>query len=382
MHAGGKAGGERLRQRKAGPAGSVVVLRALLAALLSCMPAGTATSLPSATPTSQDLARRLESLHFGKYLTTPVLMPSHSEIDGWDEYTYPQDQLKCVTGFPFYIRARAGTASAKTALWLEGEGACWPGRDDCSKVAWFHPTIETSGLASPTKDNPARGWNLVYLPYCDGSLHMGDAEADYNGDGVIDHWHWGLNTNSAAVRLMQELFPDTDQVLIAGYSAGGTGTLAAPITRLLFPQADIEVLNVSGAGLFNPAMTGIPDLVKGNWNIDQLIPSDCPACNLQITYLYSWLLDRDTQLRVGLFSSYQDAALSAIWSMRPEDFESLLLGATDAIHAQHSTAFKRFFIDGCEHCLANYGYKAGGVTFWDWIDHSLKGDPAWHEVMG
>jgi hypothetical protein len=102
---------------------SIVPLLALLA-ILSCLPAGaaarfaapTSTSLPAATPTNQDQASRPQGLHFGKYLATPAFTPSTSQLDSWEVYAYPTDRLKCVTGDPVFIRARAGTQSTKTVL--------------------------------------------------------------------------------------------------------------------------------------------------------------------------------------------------------------------------------------------------------------------------
>lgn len=43
------------------------------------------------------------------------------------------------------------------------------------------PIKPTAALLDPR--NPLRDWNFVRVPYCNGSTHMGDNEADYDGDG-------------------------------------------------------------------------------------------------------------------------------------------------------------------------------------------------------
>ena len=359
--------------------GSILLL---VGFLTSCSFFRNSTSPGPSSEGSQDLVKALHDLHFDKYLQTPAFEPDKSQAQGWDLYTYPAEQLHCVTGDQYFIMARRGSETDKTVLWMEGGGACWPGRDDCAKQAQFYSWIQELGLASSLEENPVRSWNFIYLPYCDGSLHLGDSDADYDGDGVIDHWHWGLKTTSAAVGLMKALFPVTQKVLIGGCSAGGAGTIgASAVVRLGFPDARLYVLNVSGAGLINPAMTEIPQLVKETWNIGQFIPDDCPRCNQQITFMYAWLLERDPWLKVGLFSSYHDSVTSSGWGIPPADFESLLFTTTEAIRSDHSNKFNRFFIDGDSHCLDNYSHSVDGVTFWDWIDYLVNDDPRWTDIL-
>lgn len=331
---------------------------------------------------NQDLLHALQDLHFDKYLVTPQLEPSHTRFQGWDVYRYRTDELRCVTGGEYFIMARRGADADKTVLWLQGGGACWPGRDDCTNEAQFDRGIAEWGLASPNEDNPVKTWNFIYVPYCDGSIHLGDSEADYDRDGIVDHWHWGFRMTSAAVRLIGELFPDSRRILIAGCSAGGAGTIGAtPIVRLRFPEAQLYVFNVSGLGLMNPAGTDLLGVVKDTWNIGDFIPGDCPRCNEQIIYMYSWLLQRDPALRVGLFSSYQDAVSSSGRGMTAEEFESLVIDMTDAIRADHPDTFKRYLVAGDTHCIGDYSYRVNGVSLWDWITYLVDIDPRWTDVL-
>jgi hypothetical protein len=356
----------------------VVAILLIIGSMISCRPVRDSTSVPPSLHGNQGLIQELRNLHFDRYLVKPQFEPDHAQDQGWEVYDYPSEELKCVEGGEYFIMARRGVDADKVVLWLEGGGACYPGRDDCTTEAQFHPWIEEYGLASLQEENPVITWNFIYVPYCDGSLHMGDSDADYDGDGVIDHWHWGLKTTSAAVRLMRELYPDSQEILIAGCSAGGAGTIGAvPVVRLQFPKARLYILNVSGLGLVNPAMIEVREVVKETWNIGQFIPENCTRCNQQITYMYSWLLDRDPNLRVGLFSSYRDAVPSSGWGMAPEAFESLILRTTESIREDHPNSFKRYFIDSDVHCLDDYSYEVNGVSFWDWIGYLVNDDPRW-----
>lgn len=354
----------------------------LVAALTSCSRAGRSFKPPPAPTESQDLIRALRALHFDKYLTTPPLVPEHVQVQGWDVYRYGTEELRCIDGGEYFLLARKGAESGKTVIWFEGGGACYPGREDCLREARLNRRVVDAGLASSGEHNPVRNWNFIYVPYCDGSIHLGDQDADYDGDGVVDHWHWGLRTTSAAVRLMGELFPASQSILIAGCSAGGAGTMGAtPVVRLQFPDARLYVFNASGMALFNPEAPELYKLLQESWNIGQFIPSDCPRCKEQLAYLYSWLLDRDPALRVGVFSSYQDAVSSSGREMAPEVFQSLALSTTSAIRADHPSTFNRYFIVGDQHCVTDYSYAVNGVSIWDWVSYLVNEDPRWVDIL-
>lgn len=331
---------------------------------------------------NQPLIFSLKKLNFDKYLASPTFTPVHSQVNGWDVFRYPTDELACTTGTSYFVMARRGLQTDKTVIWFDGGGACYPGRADCSKDAQFHGWIEQSGLASPVAENPLRMWNLIYLPYCDGSIHLGDGVADYDDDGIMDHQHWGFKMTSAAIRLVKELFPDSKQILLAGCSAGGSGTIGGiAVVRLAFPEARIYAVNLSGLGLVNPEIPEANEIIKSTWNLTQFIPADCPLCNEQLTYMYSWLLNRDPALKVAVFSSYRDSLPAAGLGMPSDDYQSLVLSVTNAIRQDHPDRFKRFFIAGAEHCLGDYTYQVAGISFWEWLGYLVQDDPRWIDLL-
>ncbi|MBN1438814.1 MAG: hypothetical protein JW929_05320 [Anaerolineales bacterium] len=325
---------------------------------------------------------RIAELGYGKYLAESDERRSHSVESGWDVYRYDPADCRCLLGGEYFIAARKGSEETNTVIWLEGGGACFPGRDECIKNAERSFLRLSRGLATADRSNPVRDWNYLYVPYCDGSLHLGDADADYDGDGAADHWHWGLKNTSAAVRLMRELFPHSREILVAGCSAGGYGTLGtAPMVRLQFPQADMFVFNESGLGLQNPSITAMYRAAYQTWNIVPLIPAECPQCSEQLAFMNAWMLGLDRRLAVGVFSSYGDAVFTENWAMRPEDYRALLLETTGQIHSAFPAAFQRYLVDGDAHCVGDYSYSVGGVSIWEWIEYMLSKDWRWGEVL-
>ncbi len=70
--------------------------------------------------------------------------------------------------------------------------------------------------------NPFRDWNFLVIPYTTGDFHVGNREvpyADEEGQAQILHCHGEANV-TAALTVCKSFFPDPDQLLIAGDSAG------------------------------------------------------------------------------------------------------------------------------------------------------------------
>jgi len=74
-----------------------------------------------------------------------------------------------------------------------------------------------SGINDPAAPN-FKTWSHVYIPYCTGDLHWGDADIEYQPGLLIRH-RGAVNANSA-VDWMAENFPKPKTVFVTGCSAG------------------------------------------------------------------------------------------------------------------------------------------------------------------
>ena len=338
--------------------------------------------------------RTLQGLAFNRYLGSPIAHDNVHHLGAWDGYIFTGSETQCVFGGHYGILAHAGAEADKTVFWLQPGEECWPDHPNCGKstgqitdeqaMAYIARGANSSpfGPVSPDRDNPIAKWNYILVPTCDGSFHFGDAAVDYDGDGVPDHFHNGLRQTSAAVSLMKQLFPNSRKILIDGSSNGGYGTFGAtPIVRLAFPDAQLYVLDDSGPGLFRPEEPALwPVLVK-TWNLASMLPPDCAQCQNQLVYLFDWMLDHDTQLKIGMYSSYQDAVVSQVVGMSGPENEQLLRTATSQIHQNHPETFKRYFIKGDSHCIADYYNRVNGVTVWMWLDAFIHDRPSWNDIL-
>jgi len=354
---------------------------------------------PQPTPTSSAMGSYMAALRDMRLDRYIGIQPAHEHPVGrgdWVQYNYDQDDLYCIHGGPFHVLARPADESEYTLFWMSGGGACWPGQDACSTQAELEQSLlfglayqtvdnrtPTPGIPTPTPTNPVRDWNVISVPYCDGSVHAGDNDADYDDDGAPDHYHHGLRMTSAAVTLMKELFPDSNKILIAGCGAGGYGTiLATPVIRLQFPGARLYVWNESGPGLYNPDKPDTRQRILEAWNLDPYLPDDCPHCREQLLSVYGWLLARDPDLKVGLYSSYEDAVVGGNYlEMQPQAFKGLLLTTTDRLRDEFPDRFKRYLVQGDSHCVDDYTREVNGISIRDWIAAMVNDrDDGWPDV--
>lgn len=212
-----------------------------------------------------------------------------------------QARTASCSGFPgtdktFSFWARRGT-SKNLVVYFEGGGACWDNLTCSFPIAglpasvpqFFVPQVPPGdGPASAdgifrTNDpaNPVRDWNMVYIPYCTGDIHIGSATRTYTsvGNGAlglppgvpVQIEHRGFDNFMVVLDWMRKNIDKPKNVLVTGASAGGYGaTLNSPWVGRAFPQAHLNVLADASQGVTTAAWdAGTPG--RGSWN-PQLAP--------------------------------------------------------------------------------------------------------------
>ena len=307
----------------------------------------------------------------------------------------------CLDGGPYNVTAR-DAGGADLIIYLQPGGACWS--ETCLSISAVFPglpPIDIVDAANPL--NPLADWNVVYGPYCDGSLFAGDAEDPERGRTFA-----GLANLSAVIATARERFPNPSRVLFAGSSAGGYGTIhGMPLVRAAFPEAPIYILNDSGGGIARDADPGFLDLLLDEWNATGLVPASCEGCLSEghLTPLIDWQLQRDPLLRVGVFGSTADYVISNLFLRVDGEsgYGEPLLAQTAAVHRVHPSRFQRFIISGQQHTslvgdvAAVIGAEASelsvlfagleiggldteaedGTTMADWVDALVNQGPEW-----
>jgi hypothetical protein len=331
----------------------------------------------------------LRAKNVDKYVGKASLADHSTNAEGDVVYNFdPSQGPICYLGDQYHVVVR-DAQSDNLIIFLQGGGACWSTL--CQATTTAGTTIPGLGiLGRDASKNPVGDWNIVYAPYCDGSVFAGDN--DMTGPAGQE-WHFhGLANLTAAIDVAKSVFPNPKRILLAGTSAGGYGTLTgAGVTRLLYPHTQLDVFNDAGLGLSNPQNPVMLATVKNDWKFDQFVPDSCTACqDGPLTAIIGWGLEADPTLRVAGFSSYGDSVIGGVFlGLQPNDFKSLLLAETDKVHAKFPDRFERFFIAGTQHTVLMslpsnpvlYDTPVDGVSVQEWTGKMLAGDADWVDRM-
>ena len=151
------------------------------------------------------------------------------------------DSCQCSDGSDYWIYTKKGY-SDNLIIHFQGGGACW---DDASCMSpliinpktgfyfpkineWLFKAVFSHGILKNDLDiNPFKDWNIVFIPYCTGDLHIGNIENTYTDeDGNMKTVkHYGKINVMKTLEWIKANFTDPDKILISGESAGGFGNI-------------------------------------------------------------------------------------------------------------------------------------------------------------
>ncbi len=316
--------------------------------------------------------------YLGRY--APMLSETEGEVV---TYTFGAgDGPLCLDGSEYHMATR-DKGSDELVIFLQGGGACWPGL--CLATENASKGIPKLGLLDPAYPrNPVAGWNTVYLPYCDGGLHISDRDSDSNGDGQPDRFQRGLHNLSAALDVARNTFPSPSRILLIGVSAGGFGTTySLPLVRKLYPDVPIEVVNDSGLGIVRPDQPEFVEFLLDAWNARAFLPPSCPTCigeDGHLTDVHKWELEQDPNVRLGMLSYTRDNLIAVTFTQTGLDaFEAVLKPELADIESAFPERMHSWVPDGEGHTflLSSLELTAGGVSAIDWVRAMLDGSPDW-----
>jgi hypothetical protein len=311
----------------------------------------------------------------------------------------------CLRGTEYTVDTREGSSDA-LVIFLQGGGACW--EDFCSAFEVTN-SLPGSGILNPALEgNPVADWDVLYLPYCDGSLFAGDVDRvlpnsilGEEGPDESMGYQRGLQNLSAALDVGLAEFPNPSRILLTGVSGGAFGTInALPLVRYYYPETEILVFNDSGVGV---AKDGQPDFINetllAGWNALSLVPESCTDCtsNGHATRLIDWQLEADDNFTMSALSFSADAVISFTFLMvNPANFTSWLLAETERTTTLFEDRYKRFIPEGSAHTtlllemsdggsdgiqIGSLDTEIAGVTVLDWFTAMVDGTEAWDDLV-
>ncbi len=195
----------------------------------------------------------------------------------------------CSRGTPWVFFVKRGTVN-KLFIHYQGGGACWDGVT-CDAFPTYDQAVDperenpagfSAGLFDlDNPDNPIRDWHMVFVPYCTGDVHWGDARfehPDLAGENTVVIEHKGWVNARVAEKWTREHFVHPDQVFVTGSSAGAYGAIvnSLPLLEFVYPSAQVSVLGDAGNGVITQDFLE-NDIRK--WGVEKNLPPWIPALN-------------------------------------------------------------------------------------------------------
>ena len=200
---------------------------------------------------------------------------------GWTQIV-PGGDCECADGseFSFWVRQADPT---KVVFFLQGGGACFDattcsftdGDYSVTADADDNPGLDPGGIFDDSRpDNPFAGWSVVFVPYCTGDVHLGDNVHEYTpwwarvteGAAPSRCTTRASLTERAAVSYLADTFPDAEQVVVVGESAGSVASpLYGGLVADALPDAQVTVFGDGSGGY--PDVPGLNASIGALWGV-------------------------------------------------------------------------------------------------------------------
>lgn len=293
----------------------------------------------------------------------------------------------------FGVRLQEGASNLM--IYLEGGGACFstgtcgtnPASFGAADFDGFVAQGGNAGVFSTESANPVGDWNMVYVPYCTGDVHGGRAPAAVvpNVSGLqqfVGHRN--------VERYLDVLAPalDPDNVLLAGSSAGGFGTLINfEQVADAFDGSAAYMLDDSGPLFFadNVFSPGLASGLAGLYNLRASLPdADADALfeNDGLPGIYAYYDTRYPDATFGLSSYTGDDVIRRFFApgqpdqmITAEEYEA---GLSD-VRTQLPDSWGTYYVSGEEHTFLRfpdrYFGSVDGTAYTEWLTQLLNGNP-------
>jgi Pectinacetylesterase len=277
----------------------------------------------------------------------------------WREVTLPGTVCGNGSQYRFYYY---DSGSPNLVFYFEGGGACWD-YDTCSgragvlsaanpngipagymttfKAKYVSPVVNGADPGLPFRSRTnlvTRGWSVVYMPYCTGDTHLGNATKTYadptGAQPPLTFRHAGYTNTVAALAYVKAQKPNIQKLLVSGFSAGGTATSASYyfVRTKLAPQVKGYLLNDSGPIYPAPNLSSLSrplhDKIRAAWNLDSvfgLLPASFNPSDLgSINRMVSLEFPNDQLAYTGFSRDYNYSRFSYERFLTPNDKDSVL----------------------------------------------------------
>jgi hypothetical protein len=304
----------------------------------------------------------------------------------------------CGDGSQYKFFVNYSTSSNNLVVAFEPGGACWD-YESCAGTSGIRGAANPHGISDDhmstyqylnllrrTDVNPAKDYNMVFVPYCTGDIHAGNNVITYTSSGSVDggtgpggtgeltFHHNGHNNSLAVIEWMRGAFATVPKMFVTGCSAGGAGAILNYhfIRQGMGEQAQCGYLLDDSGPIFHSGGPSqqLHDKIRASWNTDTVLDAldglplqtadlkkDFGLLNTALARKYPHdrlsLVAYRMDLNYSLYS-YQrffpgssEAQIHAFWE---EDMARLI--KTYETEPNLAYYFPYFRSDNCSHCVS------------------------------
>lgn len=329
----------------------------------------------------------------------PYVPPTGDPISApdmtWQYVEFPG--TKCRNGAAAGINVSLNSASNKVMIYLEGGGACFDLATCGINPTASAPAQPSAGVFNRgNADNPVADWNFIHVPYCTGDVHAGDNPSGDPGIGAQPFV--GYSNLEAFLERIVPTFPNVEQVLHTGISAGGFGAaLTADLVARRFPPGTtFTLIDDSGPPMSTDYLPScLQQKWRELWGFDTTFLADCgSACPDPNDYSIDWakyLADKYPNSKSGLISATNDGIITTFYGygtnnctgslLTPVPGDQFAAGLQDFRDEMSSyDNFGTYYINSTTHTWIGgagfYTTTVGGVRLVDWFRDIVEGTSA------
>ena len=320
----------------------------------------------------------------------------------------------CARGTPYSFWARRGTVN-KLVVYFQGGGACFSNLTCSPAVGAFkdragpgdNPSQYTEGIANVNNpNNPFRDWNVIFVSYCTGDIHWGDATVTYLAPPAapLTIHHRGAENARVVEKWGREHFVNPEEVFVTGSSAGAYGTIAAAafLLRDVYTASRFNVVGDAGTGVVTQQFVATQLL---GWGIEKNLPRFITALDvpdltqLNLADLWAAVANFYPRHKFGQYTTAYDGGSGGQtffynvmvqgddisrwlqWWLSSCDWHAKARAIVQDTAAR-APNFRYYIGAGSRHTIWGsdkiYTETKGGVIpFVQWVEQMRQDDPAW-----
>jgi hypothetical protein len=328
------------------------------------------------------------------------VLPALSQLgDGW---TIIKTDGVCSAGTPHQFYVKRSLKSNKLLIYFNGGGACWFG-EQCNlksepnthypfaDMKENDPRLAKGIFELDNSENPFKDYNMVFLPYCTGDVHVGGGKRTYTytdkeGKTVeVPTFHVGYKNSMTVLDWVYDNFKSPQSILVAGSSAGAIGSsFYSGLIAERYPNVPVVLLADAAGGYNSPRLS----VVFKAWDTASILPlwkEYAGETNETLTFedLYIASANHNKNLTIAQYNAAGDQVqinFTLLLGDPPESFslpQRILNHYTEIESAVD--VFYSYTAGGTVHTILRspnfYTYKVEGVRFLDWLADLVAGKP-------